>query len=92
MTAALDDAPIAGGWAGTWFASSRTSGSIASGPRRPTTSASSGDMHSTTRPPVGGCQQQVLQGDDVLYTFDFFGKPLLRLEAPQRAVVGVPAR
>lgn len=47
---------------------------------------------------VGGCQQQVRAGDEVLFGFDFFSsdptlpsKPLLRLSGPARAATGKPA-
>ena len=46
-------------------------------------------------PPVGGCQQQVFVGDEVLWAYDFFGddgnggnKPRLRLSGPSVATVG----
>ena len=36
-------------------------------------------------PEVGGCQQPVAAADQVLFTFDSFGKPLLRAGRPARA-------
>src|SRR4051812_15136826 len=48
---------------------------------------------------VGGCQQQVHAGDEVLWAADFFGaaptftpKTPLRLEGPSRVATGAPAR
>ncbi len=44
--------------------------------------------------PVGGCQQQVQAGDEVLFASEFFGgpqyaqEPLLRLDGPPRAAAG----
>jgi hypothetical protein len=37
---------------------------------------------------VGGCQQQVAQGDDVLFAYGDYGQPLLQLTAPARAATG----
>ena len=37
---------------------------------------------------VGGCQQQVAQGDDVLFAYGDYGEPLLQLSAPARAATG----
>ena len=46
---------------------------------------------------IGGCQQQVAGGDEVLFAFDFFGgppdyaeRPLLRLRGPGKAATGQP--
>ena len=89
MTSALDDAPIAGGWAGTWFAGFEDFGIDRIGPDATDNVALFwGYARNYQYPEVGGCQQRVEAGDEVLYTFDSFGKPLLRLEGPRRAVVG----
>ncbi len=92
MTAALDDAPIAGGWGGAWdpgfqdFAVQR----IGSEAQDPPTFRYWGYALNYRFPDVGGCQQRVSTGDEILYTFDSFGKPLLKLEGPSRAVAGQP--
>lgn len=42
--------------------------------------------------PVGGCQQQVTTGDEVLWAFDAFSKShVLKLAGPRSARVGQPA-
>lgn len=42
---------------------------------------------------VGGCQQRVKNGDDLLFAFDAFSKDyFLKLEAPLVAKVGVPVQ
>ena len=41
---------------------------------------------------VGGCQQQVEKGDQVLVAFDSFGHPKLKLTAPRQATVGKPVQ
>ena len=46
-------------------------------------------------PPVGGCQMQVTDGDEVLFAYDFFqpdfsNKHLLKLEGPAVAETGQP--
>jgi hypothetical protein len=89
MTSALDDAPIAGGWAGTWFPGFEDFGIDRIGPDATDNVALFwGYARNYTYPQVGGCQQRVATGDEVLYTFDSFGKPLLKLDGPRRAVVG----
>src|SRR6185437_15180829 len=47
---------------------------------------------------VGGCQQQVRSGDELLFAFDFFSsdpnlpsKPLLKLAGPSRVATGAQA-
>jgi hypothetical protein len=43
---------------------------------------------------IGGCQQQVAAGDEVLFAFDFFDatgdRPVLKLSGPARATTGQP--
>ena len=39
---------------------------------------------------VGGCQQRIVAGDQVLVAFNSFGRPKLRLTAPKQATVGSP--
>lgn len=41
--------------------------------------------------PVGGCQFQLAEGDEVLWVYDAFnGRPMLSLAGPETAVVGEP--
>jgi hypothetical protein len=41
--------------------------------------------------PVGGCQFQLAEGDEVLWVYDAFNdRPMLSLEGPETAVVGEP--
>jgi len=41
--------------------------------------------------PVGGCQFQLVEGDEVLWVYDAFnGRPMLSLEGPTSAIVGEP--
>ena len=93
MTAALDDAPIAGGWGGSWnatfqdFAVER----IGSEAQDAANFRYWGYALNYKFPDVGGCQQRVATADQLLFTFDSFGKPLLNLEGPARAEAGQEA-
>ena len=93
MTAALDDAPIAGGWGGSWdpgfqdFLVER----IGSEAQDPVNFRYWGYALNYQFPSVGGCQQRVITGDELLFTFDSFGKPLLKLEGPTRVEAGKSA-
>src|SRR5713226_815029 len=98
MTTTLDDGALAGGftWAGTWFASfqdfsiDRIAADTNGGPP---TFPSWGYALNFTPSQVGGCQQQVQSGDDVLFAYDFFSKVhLLKLAGPGGANVGEPVR
>ncbi len=93
MTAALDDAPIAGGWGGAWDATFQDFAVERIGPEAqdPVGFRYWGYALNYEFPSVGGCQQRVSPGDEVLFTFDSFGKPLLRLAGPARAEVGKTA-
>jgi hypothetical protein len=93
MTAALDDAPIAGGWGGSWNATFQDFAVERVGPEAqdPVNFRYWGYALNYQFPQVGGCQQSVSAGDDLLFTFDSFGKPLLKLAGPNRAVAGQPA-
>jgi hypothetical protein len=96
VTSALDDGSIAGGftWEATFFNDFFVS-SIAGEAGTPT---QSWGVARNYRPlEVGGCQEQVGAGDEVLFAFDFFGgepdyaeKPLLRLRGPGKATTGQP--
>jgi hypothetical protein len=90
MTAALDDAPVPGGWGATWdpafqdFLIER----IGAEAQDPVNFRYWGYALNYQFPSVGGCQQRVGAGDQVLFTFDSFGKPLLKLEGPARVEAG----
>jgi hypothetical protein len=90
MTTALDDGAIVGGftWDGTWFSFGDFSIDRI-GPDAATASEYWGYALNFKPSQVGGCQQQVRSGDDVLFAFDFFSKAhLLRLAAPPTAEAG----
>ena len=93
MTAALDDAPIPGGWGGSWNATFADFAVERIGPEAqdPVNFRYWGYALNYQFPQVGGCQQSVSSGDDLLFTFDSFGKPLLKLVGPSRAVAGQSA-
>lgn len=93
MTTALDDGSIAGGftWDGTWFDGFDDFGIDRIGPDATDNDNGRywGYALNYTPTQVGGCQQHVAQGDEVLFAYDFFSKRhLLRLTGPQRAAVG----
>jgi hypothetical protein len=91
MTAALDDGTIAGGltWAGTWFNGFDDFGIDRIGPDASTSSAFWGYALNFVPTQVGGCQQKVVAGDNVLFGYDFFSKAhLLKLVAPATAEAG----
>jgi hypothetical protein len=98
MTGALDDASIAGGftWSGTWFSSFNDFGidRIAADTNGGAPNVPSwGYALNYTPSQVGGCQQQLTTGDDVLFAYDFFSKAhLLKLSGPATANVGEPVR
>jgi hypothetical protein len=93
MTSALDDGLNAVGvpWTATWYDSSNdffvdSIGSDANDPNPPYTYW--GYFLNGVSSSVGGCQQQVHTGDNVLYTFSVYGTHLLELTAPSRAATG----
>jgi hypothetical protein len=93
MTSALDDASIAHGfpWSGTWFDSIHDFGIDSIGPDANTSTQFWGYAYQGKPSDLGGCQQQVHNGDSVLYAFDFFSKVhLLQLSGPATAQVGQP--
>ncbi|HVE67734.1 MAG TPA: Ig-like domain-containing protein [Solirubrobacteraceae bacterium] len=92
MTTALDDGAIAGGftWDGTWF-SFGDFGIDRIGPDANSSSEFWGYAHNWQSSSVGGCQQQVADGDDVLFGYDYFSKTaLLRLTGPATAEANRP--
>ena len=92
-TAALDDGARAHGfdWDATWnpsfsdFLVSQVGGESA------TSTQFWGHLVNFTFPSVGGCQQKVDQGDEVLWVFDAFSKTgALKLSGPGSATIGAP--
>jgi hypothetical protein len=93
MTSALDDASIAHGftWAGTWFDGFQDFGIDRIGPDASNSSQFWGYALNFNPTSVGGCQQEVASGDQVLFGFDFFSKAhLLKLSGPASSPVGQP--
>jgi hypothetical protein len=96
MTSALDDGSIAGGftWDGTWFSGFEDFGIDRIGPDATDNAQGKywGYALNYQGVSVGGCQQKVQAGDEVLFGYDFFSKlHLLKLTGPQRAATGEPA-
>jgi hypothetical protein len=92
MTSALDDASIAAGfdWDGAWF----PFGDFLInriGPDAGTATAYWGTVLNYQPTAVGGCQQQVANGDDLLFALgDIYAEPLLKLAGPAAASVSAP--
>jgi hypothetical protein len=96
MTSALDDGSIAGGfsWDGTWF-DFGDFGIDRVGPDAANLATNQFWGYALNFVPasVGGCQQLVKSGDEVLYAYDFFApdfssRPLLKLGGPGQAATG----
>jgi hypothetical protein len=93
LTTSLDDGSIAGGftWDGTWFDSFHDFGIDRIGPDANSSSQFWGYALNYQPSSVGGCQQEVASGDDVLFAYDFFSKShLLKLTGPATAETGQP--
>ena len=93
MTTALDDGSIAGGftWAGTWFDSFQDFTIDRIGPDSSNSTQFWGYALNYKSSNVGGCQQEVAPGDDVLFAYDYFSKAhLLKLTGPATAESGQP--
>ena len=96
MTAALDDAAASSpalAWQGTWstFGASGDFFITQIGSEGGGAEAFWGTVLNYQPTAVGGCQQQVAQGDDVLFALgDVYTQPLLRLRGPVRAIAGEP--
>jgi len=91
MTSALDDASLASafGWTGSWDDSfgDFLIGSIAS--EQGAGGSFWGTVLNYEPTPVGGCQQQVAEGDELLFALgNVYGQPLLKLRGDTRAAVG----
>ena len=90
MTAALDDAQVPGGWGGTWNPGFQDFFVERIGPDAQDATRFWGYTLNYRFPDVGGCQQRVAAGDEILFTYDSFNKPLMKLEGATRAEVGKP--
>jgi hypothetical protein len=93
MTSALDDASLSGAftWDGSWFDSLSDFGIDRIGPDAKSSTQFWGYGLNYVPSQVGGCQQQVQTGDEVLFGYDFFSKAhLLRLTGPGKAPLGSP--
>ena len=91
MTSALDDSTA--DWAGTWFDGFQDFGIDRIGPDSNDFANNRywGYALNFAAVNVGGCQQQVAAGDDVIFGYDFFSKAhLLKLTGPVRAATGEP--
>ena len=91
MTSALDDASLTAGfgWSGTWsdeygdFLVDQIAGEQSGA------AGFWGTVLNYAPTPVGGCQQQVQQGDGLLFALgNVYGQPLLKLDGDTRAAVG----
>jgi hypothetical protein len=97
LTTTLDDGSIAGGftWDATWSASFDDFFINRIGPDTnggPPAYPSWGYARNYTASQVGGCQEKVQAGDDVLFAYDFFSKlHLLKLTGPAAVATGGPA-
>ncbi len=85
MTSALDNALA---WDGSWNASFSDFLINRIGPDAQTSKQFWGYALNYKDVEVGGCQQLVKSGDEVLYAFDAFGKRYLKLSGPTRLKVG----
>lgn len=93
MTSALDDGSIVQGftWAGTYFNGFDDFGIDRIGPDANTSTAFWGYALNYVPSQLGGCQQKVQAGDEVLFAYDFFSKTgLLKLTGPSSASTGEP--
>ena len=92
MTGAMDDGITSTGqtWDGSWSAGFSDFSINRIGPDTVPQDYSSywGYLLNGVSTQIGGCQQQVQQGDNVLFVFAPFGTPLLELAAPSRAATG----
>ncbi|MGH8906066.1 MAG: hypothetical protein ACRD0K_06040 [Egibacteraceae bacterium] len=96
-TAALDDAAKSGGFTfdGTYSAEFDDFFITRLGPDEQTDTAFIGIFRDSQLTPVGGCQQRVEAGDEVLFAYDAFtddhgAKPVLELVGPDAATIGDP--
>ena len=90
-TAALDDGALLGNytWDGTWFDSFQDFLVDRVGPDSATQSQFWGQYVNSKPSQVGGCQEIVAAGDEVLWAFDAFSmQHVLRLTGPTSATTG----
>jgi hypothetical protein len=90
-TAALDDGARLGGftWDGTWFDSFEDFLIDRIGPDSATSTQFWGQFVNSKASQVGGCQEIVKTGDEVLWAYDAFSKQhVLRLSGPSSATTG----
>ncbi len=97
VTSALDDASRQAGftWTGKWFPSFGDFLISQIGSDAPASGSSDywGTVRNYQPTSVGGCQEQVMAGDDVLFALgDVFSQPLLRLQGPSHARTGAPTQ
>lgn len=95
MTGALDDASILHGfpWSATWFDGLHDFQIDSVGPDASNSSQFWGYAYNWQMASVGGCQQEVHGGDNVLLAFDLFSKShYLELGGPATARVGQPVQ
>ncbi|MEA2404745.1 MAG: hypothetical protein QOE08_1392 [Thermoleophilaceae bacterium] len=85
MTSALDDALA---WDGSWSTSFSDFLINRIGTDAQTSTRFWGYALNYKDVQVGGCQQRVKAGDEVLFAFDAFGKRYLKLTGPTRLTVG----
>jgi hypothetical protein len=92
MTGAMDDGITSAGltWKGSWSSGFSDFSIDAIGPDAvpPSFDPYWGYFLNNVASQIGGCQQQVAQGDDVLFAFASFRSKLLLLAAPARAATG----
>jgi hypothetical protein len=94
MTGAMDDGATAGGftWDATWNAGYEDFFISRIGPDAntnvPPYEPYWGYFQNWTATQIGGCQQQVGQGDDIVFAYSSYGQMLLQLSAPPRAATG----
>ncbi len=92
-TSALDDGEALGNytWAGTWFPSFEDYSIDRVGPDPATSSEFWGQLVNFKFSSVGGCQERIKGGDEVLWAFDAFSKTqAAKLAGPTSATVGKP--
>jgi hypothetical protein len=89
-TGALDDASDSFNfsWAGTWSDSFEDFLVDEIGPDRATATQFWGVHVNGRSLQVGGCQQKVERGDEVLFAYDSFGRKVLLLRGPRRVRAG----
>ncbi len=96
LLAAFDDGRYRAGltWAGKWFDSFEDFSIDRVGPDSSDTKRNRywGQVLNYKDTQLGGCQQRIHAGDDVLVAFDAFGHPKLKLKGPRHATVGKRVR